>query len=194
MILTASEQHKDSCVCGAVGTRSALEALRLYLGCVYALYKSTFTIIITIINVLTAAVLTSHVAASKIYVVLFRMLFRMAYKVVLKRLVLNRLLMFCFLISIFYDVSDNFLLNEYMMVVVLNFQPQCRDESNLKSVFSNANLKFSSLNSVTLTVGWLAYGMLIYTEAQKLWKKTIMLITKKQSKTEFYFRIKLHKA
>jgi len=140
-------------VFAAVGTRSALEALRLYLGCVYALYKSTFTIIITIINVLTAAVLTSHVAASKIYVVLFRMLFRMAYKVVLKRLVLNRLLMFCFLISIFYDVSDNFLLNEYMMVVVLNFQPQCRDESNLKSVFSNANLKFSSLNSVTLTVG-----------------------------------------
>ena len=33
-ISTASEQHKDSCVCGAVGTRSALEALRLYLGCV----------------------------------------------------------------------------------------------------------------------------------------------------------------
>ena len=31
---TASEQHKDSCVCGAVGTRSALEALRLCLGCV----------------------------------------------------------------------------------------------------------------------------------------------------------------
>ena len=30
-ISTASE---DSCVCGAVGTRSALEALRLYLGCV----------------------------------------------------------------------------------------------------------------------------------------------------------------
>ena len=33
-ISTASEQHKDSCVCGAVGTRSALEAVRLYLGCV----------------------------------------------------------------------------------------------------------------------------------------------------------------
>ena len=33
-ISTASEQHKDSCVCGAVGARTALEALRLYLGCV----------------------------------------------------------------------------------------------------------------------------------------------------------------
>jgi len=54
-ISTASEQHKDSCVCGAVGTRSALEALRLYLGCMRLCDRHLHYIILHYITQFTAA-------------------------------------------------------------------------------------------------------------------------------------------